>query len=136
MPTFRVTQENYTITADLTVIGKDLLIVVTGGSNPHIGDVTTLTRATALRTIKYPSHNGRFHKDNFVGERIARVVQPVLPGSCTITAGIHVNQITKAQIAASAPMGEALGRQIVTWLREHPVTAPAPEYYGSNEQPQ
>jgi len=136
MPKFSVTQENYTIDADVTVIGKDLLIVVTGGSNPHIGDVTTLTRDTALQTIKYPSHDGRFHKDNFVGERVAKVVQPVLPGSCTITAGIHVNQITKAQIAASAPMGENLGRQIVAWLGQHPLAAPTPQYYSDNEQPQ
>ncbi|HJE86099.1 amino acid decarboxylase [Levilactobacillus brevis] len=136
MPKFTVTQENYTIAADVTVIGKDLLIVVTGGSNPHIGDVTTLTKDTAMQTTKYPSHDGRFHKDNFVGERIAKVVQPVLPGSCTITAGIHVNQITKAQIAASAPMGENLGRQIVAWLAAHPVTAPAPQYYSDQEQPQ
>lgn len=136
MPQFSVTQEDYTITADLTVIGKDLLIVVTGGSNPHIGDVTTLTKTTPLQTTKFPSHDGRFHKDNFVGERVAKVVQPVLPGSCTVTAGIHVNQITKAQIAASASMGENLGRQIVAWLRQHPVVAPTPEYYSNTEQPQ
>lgn len=135
MPKFSVTQEGYTIEAEVTVIGKDLLIVVTGGSNPHIGDVTTLTKDTAIQTIKYPSHDGRFHKDNFVGERVARVVQPALPGSCTITAGIHVNQITKAQIAASAPMGENLGRQIVAWLAMHPVVAPQPQYYSDDEQP-
>lgn len=135
MPVFSVTQAGYTIEATLTIIGKDLLIVVTGGSNPHIGDVTTLTRDTPIQTIKYPSHDGRFHKDNFVGERVARVVQPSLVGSCTVTAGIHVNQITKAQIAASAPMGEALGRQIVTWLEAHPIEAPAPQYYGDDEQP-
>ncbi|NLR10048.1 MULTISPECIES: amino acid decarboxylase [Lactobacillaceae] len=135
MPKFSVTRENYTITADVTVIGKDLLIVVTGGSNPHIGDVTTLTKDTALQTIKYPSHDGRFHKDSFVGERVAKVVQSALPGSCTITAGIHVNQITKAQIAVSAPMGEDLGHQIVAWLRAHPITAPTPQYYSDQEQP-
>lgn len=135
MPKFSVTQEGYTISADVTVIGKDLLIVVTGGSNPHIGDVTTLTKDTTIQTIKYPSHDGRFHKDNFVGERVAKVVQPVLPGSCTITAGIHVNQITKAQIAASAPMGENLGRQVADWLIAHPVEAPTPQYYGDDEQP-
>nr|WP_269801555.1 amino acid decarboxylase [Levilactobacillus tujiorum] len=112
-----------------------MLIVVTGGSNPHIGDVTTLTKDTTIQTIKYPSHDGRFHKDNFVGERVAKVVQPALPGSCTITAGIHVNQITKAQIAASAPMGENLGRQVADWLIAHPVEAPTPQYYGDDEQP-
>lgn len=48
MPVFSVTQAGYTIEVALTVIGKDLLIVVMGGSNPHIGDVTTLTRDTPI----------------------------------------------------------------------------------------
>lgn len=51
MPVFSVTQAGYTIEATLTVIGKDLLIVVTGGSNPHIGDVTTLTRDTPFKQL-------------------------------------------------------------------------------------
>lgn len=135
MPTFHVTQAGYTISADLQIIGRDLLVVVTGGTNPHIGDVTTLTRETPLQTIKYPSHDGRFHKDDFVGERVARQLQPVLTGSATITAGIHVDHITKAQIAAAAPMGDTLGRQLADWLQAHPVSAPQPVYYGKNEQP-
>ncbi|QMU09052.1 prenylated flavin chaperone LpdD [Levilactobacillus suantsaii] len=135
MPRFQVTQTGYTIQDDLQVVGRDLLIVVTGGTTPHIGDVTTLTATTPLQTVKFPSHDGRFHKDNFVSERIARVIQPVLEGTCTITAGIHVDQITQAQIAASAPMGDELGRQIAAWLKDHPATAPKPQYYRDDQTP-
>lgn len=135
MPIFNVTQENYTISANLTIIGEDLLIVVTGGTNPHIGGVVTLTKNDAPYSFAFPSHDGRKHKDNYIGEHIAGIIQPCLPGSCTITTGVHVNQITKAQIAASKPMAINLGRQIQAWLTEHPVAAQKPKYYQSYENP-
>ncbi|WP_338209685.1 amino acid decarboxylase [Lactiplantibacillus paraxiangfangensis] len=135
MPTFKTEQAGYAMTAKLQRIGFDLLIVVTGGTNPHIGDVTMVTATTPAQTVKFPSHDGRFHKDNFISDRLAAQLQPYLAGSCTITAGIHVNQITKAQIAAAAPMTEALGQQIIDWLAAHPVKAAQPVYYQKNEQP-
>ena len=136
MPTFKTERAGYEMTATLQVVGFDWLIVVTGGTNPHIGDVTTLTKTTAPQTVKFPSHDGRFHKDNFISERLAKQLQPHLTGSCTITAGIHVNQITKAQIAAAAPMTTDLGEQIMAWLAAHPLQAAQPQYYGKDEQPQ
>ncbi|MFB9769661.1 prenylated flavin chaperone LpdD [Lactiplantibacillus modestisalitolerans] len=135
MPTFTTQQAGYQMTATLTVIGFDLLIVVTGGSNPHIGDVTTLTATTAPTTVRFPSHDGRLHKDDFISKRLAKRIQPVLTGSCTITAGVHVNQISRAQIAAAAPMTDALSRQIIAWLQAHPVSAAQPEYYSDRERP-
>lgn len=135
MAIFKTVQAGYTMTAELQVIGRDLLIVVTGGTNPHIGDVTTVTAKTTAQTVKFPSHDGRFHKDNFISERLAAALKPYLPGSCTITAGIHVNQITKAQIAAAAPMTLALSQQIIDWLTANPIVAAIPEYYSSDEAP-
>lgn len=135
MPVFSTTQAGYTMQASLQVIGFDLLIVVTGGSNPHIGDVTTVTATTAAQTVKFPSHDGRLHKDNFISERLAAMLKPHLVGSCTITAGIHVNQITKAQIAAAGPMTATLGQQIITWLTAHPLRAAQPQYYRDDQQP-
>jgi len=135
MATFTTAQAGYSMTAELQVIGQDLLIVVTGGTNPHIGDVTTETANTTAQTVKFPSHDGRFHKDNFISERMAAILKPYLTGSCTITAGIHVNQITKAQIAAAAPMTLALSEQIIDWLRVNPIVAATPEYYGPDDAP-
>ncbi|MFC6201042.1 amino acid decarboxylase [Lactiplantibacillus nangangensis] len=135
MPSFKTEQAGYSMTAVLQVIGHDLLIVVTGGTNPHIGAVTTVTKTTPVTTVKFPSHDGRFHKDNFISERLAKIVQPDLAGSCTITAGIHVNQITKVQLAAAGPMTMDLGRQITAWLEHNPIKAAQPEYYCKNEAP-
>lgn len=92
---FSITEENYTMTADLKVIGQDLFIAVTGGDNPHIGTVTTLTKDSELQTVRFPSHDGRLHKDDVLAIRIGKIIQADLPGSCTITAGVHVNHISK-----------------------------------------
>ena len=134
--TFQTTRHDYTIQADVRLIGKDALIVVTGGDHPHIGDVTTLTATTDMQTVKFPSHDGRFHKDNVVGEQVAKAIQAVLPGSCTITSGIHVDHISQAQIDAAIPMGDDLGVQIKTWLQQQTISASAPVYYSDDEKPQ
>lgn len=46
VPTYTttVTQSDVTLIATVTVIGRDLLITITGGDHPHIGDVLTLTK--------------------------------------------------------------------------------------------
>ncbi|KRM59508.1 hypothetical protein FD44_GL001444 [Secundilactobacillus malefermentans DSM 5705 = KCTC 3548] len=130
-----VNQENYEISAKVTVIGQDLLIVITGGDHPHIGDVTTLTRNDEPQTVRFPSHDGRFHKDDFVSNRIAKAIQANLPGSCTITAGIHVDGITKAQIAAAGSMADQLGNQLNDWLKTQSFGQNTPKYYDKNEAP-
>lgn len=132
---FNVTQSGYTIDAHLTVIGNDLLIEVTGGDHPHIGTVTMVTDENNIQTIRYPSHDGRYHKDDFISTRIAKKISGHISGTATITAGVHVNQISKQQIAAAAPMSDSLADQIVDWLAQHPISVSAPEYYKNNQQP-
>jgi len=132
---FSTTQENYTMTAKIEVIGKDLFIAVTGGDNPHIGTVTTMTKNTEMQTIRYPSHDGRFHKDDVLAIRIGKIIQSNLPGSCTITAGIHVNHISKKQIMVSSAMAQDLGEKINNWLKQADFKSAAPVYYSDKENP-
>jgi len=133
---FSITQENYTMKANVEIIGKDLLIKVTGGDTPHIGTITMLTKTTDLETIRYPSHDGRMHKDDVLATRIGKIIQLNLPGSCTITAGVHVNHISKKQIMASAMMSKNLGEQIKDWLEKTDFNSPEPVYYSDEESPQ
>jgi hypothetical protein len=133
---FFVTQAEYTMKAEVTVIGKDIFIAITGGDTPHIGTVTTLTKNTELQTIRYPSHDGRFHKDDVLAVRVGKIIQASLPGSCTITAGVHVNHISKKQIMVSSQMSQNLGEQIKDWLKNKSFNAPEPIYYSDNENPQ
>lgn len=133
---FSVTQENYTMSAKIEVIGKDLFIEVTGGDTPHIGTVTTLTKNTEIQTIRYPSHDGRFHKDDVLAVRIGKIIQADLPGSCTITAGVHVNHISKKQITVSGQIAQNLGEQIKAWLKQTNFDVSEPVYYSDEENPE
>ncbi|MFD0896995.1 prenylated flavin chaperone LpdD [Loigolactobacillus binensis] len=135
MMTFKVTQAGYTITADVQQIGPDLLITITGGDHPHIGTVTTFGVATELATVRFPSHDGRLHKDDVLATTLMQQIRSQVAGSCTITAGVHIDQISQQQINAAAPMARVLGQQIKLWLQQQPVTASAPQYYGQTEQP-
>lgn len=124
---FTVSQSGYMMQAEVKVIGPDLLITLTGGDAPHIGAVTAWTNEE-IETLRFPSHSGRRHKDDVLAEKILAVIAPALKGNCVITSGVHVNKITKTQIGASFEMAEALGRQVLLWLKEHPFTGAKPEW--------
>lgn len=132
---FETTQENYSMKAELSVTGKDLMIKITGGDNPHIGTVTTLTKDSQPETVRFPSHDGRFHKDDVLALRIAKIIQKDLPGSCTITAGVHVNHISKKQIMVSGQMATDLGNKIKQWLEQTDFSIDEPIYYSDSENP-
>lgn len=133
--TFLVKDAGYHMQAKITVVSRDLFIEVTGGDDPHIGTVTTLTKNTDPETIRFPSHDGRFHKDDVLAMAIGKIIQPQLPGNCVITVGVHVDHITQAQIDASADMAKCLGNQISDWLKTAVFTAKEPVYYQQGEIP-
>lgn len=133
---FSVTAEEYSMTAQVEIIGLDLLITITGGNSPHIGTVTTLTKNTEIKTIRYPSHDNRLHKDDILALTVAGIIQKDLLGSCTITSGVHVDHISKKQILASEKMARNLGEQIDEWLINNPIKIPKPIYYSDQEQPE
>lgn len=133
---FEVTKEGYSIMAETKMIGNDLLIIITGGTDLHIGDVTVGTKNTELQTIQFPSHDGRFHKDNLLSERIFKMIQNELSGSVTLLAGVHVDHITQAQINASFKMADDLGNQIKQWIMSISPIEKNPIYYSDDERPQ
>lgn len=117
--TFSVTAENLTIEANVSVIGKDLFIALTGGDTPHIGAVTTVEKNSPSEKVRFHSHHGRFHKDDVLSEEVLKEIKPLLPGNCVITAGVHVNGITPAQINASFEIAASLGKEIFQWLKNY-----------------
>ncbi len=132
---FTVTKEHYTMQVALFVIAKDVLAVITGGDHPHIGDVTAVAKGEEPQTVRYPSHDGRFHKDDFLSERLVKKVAPLVPGSLTVLAGVHVDHITKTQLIQAGPMVDELAQQVAAWLLAHPIQFSDAQYYGDDEQP-
>lgn len=133
---FQVSAEKYTMKISATVRNKDLLLQLTGGDYPHIGTVTTFSKDILPETLRFPSHDGRFHKDDRLAQVIVPMIQALLPGNCVLLSGVHVDQITQAQIAVSFEMAAQLGEQLQQWLSTNPFSEKEPQYYQKNEKPQ
>ena len=114
---FTIKKADYEITLKAEWIGNDLLLCLYGGDTPHIGTVTTFSGDTQLQ--HFPSHDGRFHKDDVLAKILLGRIQSIIPGNCVITAGVHVDHISKEQIEASFPMTEELADELVLWISDH-----------------
>lgn len=110
----------YEITLKAEWIGNDLLLSLYGGDTPHIGTVTTFSSGET-QVQRFPSHDGRFHKDDILAKILLEKIQSIIPGNCVITAGVHVDHISKEQIEASFPMTEELADELSHWIKEHPL---------------
>lgn len=119
-------RSGYEITLRAEWIGNDLLLNLYGGDTPHIGTVTTFSNDDT-QTRRFPSHDGRFHKDDVLASILLTVIQLRIPGNCVITAGVHVDHISQEQIAASFSMTEELAEELVLWIDEHRL-AKKPQY--------
>lgn len=125
--TFINKKAGYEITLRAEWIGNDLLLNLFGGDTPHMGTVTTFSVETELQVQRFPSHDGRFHKDDVLAEIIIERISSELPGNCVITAGVHVDHISKVQIEASFSMVKELTEELLRWISDHTL-AKAPLY--------
>lgn len=112
---FSETAKEVTIDLQLEIIGRDLLATITGGDTPHIGTITTVNQGEKKIT-RFPSHEGRFHKDDVLADVLIASIAEQIPGTLVVTAGVHVNLITKEQIQATFPLMESLTAQAQKWL--------------------
>lgn len=129
MATFEVTDYGYSIQAQVDYIGADLFIQLTGGSHPHIGTVTTYCKENAdKQVVRFPSHSGRFHKDDVLADVLLEEIAELLPQNCVITSGIHVDGISKEQIVGAFEMTKEIGSKIATWLKEEKSPTSKPKY--------
>lgn len=126
---FRAEKAGYSIVAEIKVVNADLLISLTGGDLPHLGGVVTYDiKADKVEKVYFASHDGRKHKDIFLAEKFMQNIKSKLPGNACITAGVHINGITKEQIDASYEMCDELTNQVANWLKNDAINIQTPEY--------
>lgn len=114
---FKLQQLNFTITITVQHIGRDLLATIIGGDTPHIGTITTFSEGKK-EVVRFPSHDGRFHKDDVLADVLLEKVSEAVPGNIVITSGVHVNHISKEQIAASFSMVQELSEEVSQSLKK------------------
>ncbi|MSE05386.1 amino acid decarboxylase [Lactobacillus salivarius] len=114
---FSISNTGYTIKLTANFINRDLNVAITGGDVPHIGTVTTYDKEREQKeVVRFPSHDGRFHKDDVLADRLLEKIKDGLPGNCVITTGVHVDYITTEQIHASFGMVDELGEKLKSWI--------------------
>lgn len=133
--TFKITQLDFTIQLDAQMINRDLLIEITGGDVPHLGSIVMYDAKTVEVTVKnFQSHHGRVHKDGMLAEKLIDQIKEFLPGNCVVTAGIHINQISRAQIQKSFEMVHSLGEELIDWLQTTSFEYQNPMYYKNSTE--
>lgn len=115
---FSATKDSLTIKIELQLINNDIIMMITGGDEPHIGSVTTFSKGISQTTC-FLCDNGKRHKDHIISEKILDMITPFIYGNCVITAGIHIDHISSQQITDSYLLAENLGNSIVQWLKNN-----------------
>jgi len=74
-------------------IGEDLLLVLQGGEQPHVGGVVVCEPGKKLKIIRLGSH-----KDHIVLESLARTAANKYETTVVVVGGIHIDCATKEDI--------------------------------------
>ncbi|MCX8182140.1 MAG: hypothetical protein N3D12_03365 [Candidatus Methanomethyliaceae archaeon] len=78
---------------DLIKVGRDLVIYIGGGEEPHIGAVSICSQSGEPLTFSLPNH-----KDYIVSHNAAKKIFNETGRKTVVIAGIHVNNASKEDI--------------------------------------
>lgn len=84
------------ISCELNKVGDDNLIIVSGGTKPHIGAVVIATYEDSI--VKVISHGFPHHKEEELFIELAKVWCNTFQEPTVIVGGIHIDNATKEQI--------------------------------------
>lgn len=78
--------------------------------------------------VRFPSHSGRFHKDDVLADVLLEEIAELFPQNCVITSGVHVDGISKEQIVGAFEMTKKLASKIAIWLKHEKSPISHPKY--------
>jgi len=83
----------YTVTLQSHKIGKDKLVIITGGEEEHIGSATLIEEKGHLQTMIKKGH-----KDHIVSEKMANIIYDKIGKDLLVICGIHIEDASKEEI--------------------------------------
>ena len=83
----------YTVRFKSYKIGKDRLVVITGGEEEHIGSATLIESKDHMQTMIKKGH-----KDHIVSEKMANIIYDKIGKDLLVICGIHIEDASKEEI--------------------------------------
>ena len=113
----------YPLRVGIKRIGEDLLLSVEGGQQPHIGCV--------IQSVPRPSLTGdgscsatssvlnlTEHKDEYLCRKLSEQICAACQTTVVCTGGVHIDQITKEEIADILQAVEEIGETVISKIRK------------------
>ena len=117
MKKFSYGSEPYTVHGEMRLLGSDLLVVLSGGTKPHIGSIAVAVPRPSLVNEEVVSstssvYNFVGHKDHVIAQRVAEVLSSRLNRHVVVVAGFHIDKISEEGIARVVGNCDGLAEEI------------------------
>lgn len=106
-----------------TLVGEDLVVVISGGDKPHIGAVAICLPSISVNdserkiyTLSHQTFAG--HKEGELALKSAEKISKALDKKVVLTCGIHFDQVTRKRIKEILQQVDVMTSRIINKLLE------------------
>ncbi|MBE3551009.1 MAG: hypothetical protein BLITH_0531 [Brockia lithotrophica] len=104
----------YRVEALLVHVGEDLVVVVGGGTRPHVGAVEIAVPEGPGSSVRSFLREG--HREDVVVKRLLQAIGTRVRGAAVVTAGIHIDAATPEEIRRLLAHVDCLAEDIARYL--------------------
>ena len=97
-----------------TYVGEDLIISISGGDRPHVGAISYGGEGFENKEFKKNTIIYGNHKEYIISQRFSQRIGEIFKGNYIISAGIHLDNITKEEIEIVKKLSEELLEEIIS----------------------
>jgi hypothetical protein len=107
----------YTVHAEVRLMGSDVLVILSGGTKPHIGSIAVSLPRPSIADKEIISstssvYNFLGHKDHVIAQRVAEMLSSGLNRNVVAVAGFHIDKITQEGISRVVENCDELAQKI------------------------
>ncbi len=119
---FKTQEGNFDLTASVTKVGRDAVVVIFGGERPHVGAVALADPRHSLRDPEKTSATASVlcltgHKEDAIVKSAAERLATAVNRPVVVTAGMHWDNLQESNLGQVMKNVEILVGMIESYLR-------------------